>query len=219
MGQADHLVSESLYIQDPDNLGIEVYADRPRRMWRRLDRELMMATDPLDIAGLLDAAADTRWSGMPTAPPSGTFTCTWETSGRATTSTPTQSASIATVWHYPGALFLAAGGYHHHLGINTWAGAGAQPPAPTDARLLEWTIEVPEPAAVSAARDSLMQGGFVAEQPDDAKDGSELITRDPWGTQLRITLPAPLPPNRPAVDLKRGCGVGSLPLITRRLNY
>ncbi len=190
VGQADHLVSESLYIQDPDNLGIEVYADRPRRMWRRLDRELMMATDPLDIAGLLDAAADTRWSGMPHGTTIGHVHLHVGDIGEGNNFYSDAIGFDRTVWHYPGALFLAAGGYHHHLGINTWAGAGAQPPAQTDARLLEWTIEVPEPAAVSAARDSLMQGGFVAEQPDDAKDGSELITRDPWGTQLRITLPA-----------------------------
>src|SRR3989442_1051304 len=55
VGAADHLVSESLYLQDPDNLGIEVYADRPRSAWRRIGRELMMATDPLDVAGLVRA--------------------------------------------------------------------------------------------------------------------------------------------------------------------
>ena len=64
-GAGDHLVSESLYLQDPDNLGIEVYADRPRSTWRRVGRELMMATDPVDIAGLLQLAGDVPWNGMP----------------------------------------------------------------------------------------------------------------------------------------------------------
>jgi|GEM_PF-3394470 len=64
-GAGDHLVSESLYLQDPDNLGIEVYADRPRSTWRRIGRELMMATDPVDFAGLIEAAGQERWSGMP----------------------------------------------------------------------------------------------------------------------------------------------------------
>ena len=63
-GAGDHLVSESLYLQDPDNLGIEVYADRPRSTWRRIGRELMMATDPVDFADLIAAAGDERWSGI-----------------------------------------------------------------------------------------------------------------------------------------------------------
>src|SRR6185503_1047975 len=64
-GAGDHLVSESLYLQDPDNLGIEVYADRPRGTWRRVGRQLMMATDPLDVRGLERAAGAAAWTGMP----------------------------------------------------------------------------------------------------------------------------------------------------------
>ena len=65
MGAGDHLVSEAFYLHDPDGLGIEVYADRPRDQWRRVGRELMLATDPVDVAAVLAAAGDTRWSGMP----------------------------------------------------------------------------------------------------------------------------------------------------------
>src|SRR5690349_6364516 len=65
IGSADHLVSEAYYLQDPDNLGIEVYADRPREAWRRMGRQLMMATDPIDIASLVDAAGSSPWAGMP----------------------------------------------------------------------------------------------------------------------------------------------------------
>src|SRR5205085_6381729 len=64
-GASDHLVSEAFYLQDPDNLGIEVYADRPRDTWRRVGRELMMATDPIDAAGLAQAAGGAPWRGMP----------------------------------------------------------------------------------------------------------------------------------------------------------
>src|SRR5215211_3125019 len=64
-GAGDHLVSESFYLQDPDNLGIEVYADRPQSTWRRIGRQLMMATDPVDVEGLIDASGTTSWSGMP----------------------------------------------------------------------------------------------------------------------------------------------------------
>ena len=61
VGMADHLVSESLYLWDPDDLGIEVYADRPRGAWRRNGRELAMATDPLDIGDVIAEGADLPW--------------------------------------------------------------------------------------------------------------------------------------------------------------
>jgi catechol 2,3-dioxygenase len=86
------------------------------------------------------------------------------------------------VWNYPGALFLGAGGYHHHLGTNTWAGAGAQPAGPDDARLLEWTIELPDDASVDAAAESLARGGFTAGRAD----APGVVARDPWGTQVRV---------------------------------
>ena len=88
-----------------------------------------------------------------------------------------------TVWRYPGALFLAAGGYHHHLGTNTWAGQGATSPAEQDARLLEWTIELPDERSLSQVGESLTRDGYAI----NADRGSrQLTTRDPWGTQLRL---------------------------------
>jgi catechol 2,3-dioxygenase len=84
------------------------------------------------------------------------------------------------VWSYPGALFLSAGGYHHHLGTNTWA-AGAPRAAPGDARLLEWTIVVPTPAEADGAARSLREAGHA---PSGAS-GNWLVT-DPWGTALRV---------------------------------
>jgi catechol 2,3-dioxygenase len=90
------------------------------------------------------------------------------------------------VWHYPGALFLAAGGYHHHLGTNTWAGPGAAPPGPEDAQLLEWTMELPDQGSVSAAGASLSRGGYSIDWNGGAGERRELVTHDPWGTQLRL---------------------------------
>jgi catechol 2,3-dioxygenase len=85
-----------------------------------------------------------------------------------------------TVWSYPGALFLSAGGYHHHLGVNTWAGRAA-PAAETEARLLEWRISLPGSDAVQRVVDRLRAAEFDAvEQPDG------WLTRDPWGTPLRL---------------------------------
>ncbi|HEX8392263.1 MAG TPA: hypothetical protein VF665_07920, partial [Longimicrobium sp.] len=85
------------------------------------------------------------------------------------------------VWSYPSALFLSAGGYHHHLGINTWAGPRATPAAESDARLLEWTIVLARMEDVESAAESLRAGGFAPE-----RDGAEWIVRDPWGTAVRL---------------------------------
>jgi catechol 2,3-dioxygenase len=88
-----------------------------------------------------------------------------------------------TVWHYPGALFLGAGGYHHHVGTNTWAGSGAVPPGEDDARLLEWTIELPDAASLVAGATSLAAAGYPVE-----RDDADLITHDPWLTRVRLRV-------------------------------
>jgi catechol 2,3-dioxygenase len=182
-GAGDHLVSEALYLTDPDGLGIEVYADRPRSTWRRLGRELMMATDPLDVAGLLEAAADAPWTGMPAGTVIGHVHLHVGDLGRASAFYSDGLGFDRTVWHYPGALFLAAGGYHHHVGTNTWAGRAARPPAQHEARLLEWTVELPDRAAVAAAAAGLTSAGFAAAWE---RDGAELVARDPWETPVRL---------------------------------
>jgi catechol 2,3-dioxygenase len=189
-GAADHLVSESLYLQDPDNLGIEVYSDRPRSSWRRVDRELMMATDPLDTAGLLQAAGDEQWNGMPAGTTMGHVHLHVGDLDRAARFYSEGLGFDRMVWRYPGALFLAAGGYHHHLGTNTWAGPGATTPAAGDARLLEWIIELPDEASLTAAGESLKRGGFVTQLTRTQAASPELVTQDPWGTQVRIRLAA-----------------------------
>jgi catechol 2,3-dioxygenase len=185
-GAGDHLVSESLYLQDPDNLGIEVYADRPRDTWRRVGRELMMATDPVDIPGLVEAGGGVPWSALPAGTTIGHVHLHVGDIERAAAFYAEGLGFDRTVWHYPGALFLAAGGYHHHLGTNTWAGSGAAPAGAQDARLLEWTIELPDSASVAAAGESLAKGGHAMEWGPDSGGGAELVARDPWGTQVRL---------------------------------
>jgi catechol 2,3-dioxygenase len=85
-----------------------------------------------------------------------------------------------TVWSYPGALFLSAGGYHHHLGVNTWA-RGAAPAGADDARLLEWEIRVPSADDAARALASLEAAGHGVE-----REGEGGVVRDPWGTALRL---------------------------------
>jgi catechol 2,3-dioxygenase len=84
------------------------------------------------------------------------------------------------VWGYPGALFMSAGGYHHHLGTNTWA-SGAPLSTDDDARLLEWEVVVPTSGDVDAAAQSLERAGHLVD-----RSGDGAAARDPWGTQLRL---------------------------------
>jgi len=175
-GASDHLVSEALYLQDPDNLGIEVYADRPRSAWSYDGLQLVMATEPLNLAGLVRAAAGERWSGMPPGTVIGHVHLHVGDLERASAFYHQALGLDRVVWSYPGALFLSAGGYHHHLGLNTWA-AGAAPAGPDDARLLEWEILLPSDADVADAVASLAGAGHAAE------DGH---VRDPWGTAVRL---------------------------------
>jgi catechol 2,3-dioxygenase len=195
-GAGDHLVSEAFYLTDPDGLGIEVYADRPRDAWRRIGRELMMATDPVDVAGLVRAAGDAPWTGMPAGTVMGHVHLHVGDVARASAFYSEALGFDRMVWHYPGALFFGAGGYHHHLGANTWAGRGAGPPSDDEARLLEWTIELPDGATLDAAAASLAEGGFAAERENGADAAGAFVTRDPWGTQLRVRTPTPPIPSR-----------------------
>jgi len=180
-GAGDHLVSEAFYLHDPDGLGIEVYADRPRDTWRRIGRELMMATDPVDVAGLLEAAGPAPWAGIPAGTTIGHVHLHVGDLAAASAFFSEALGFDRTVWEYPGALFFGADGYHHHLGTNIWAGTRADPPGAGDARLLEWVIELPDAADVAAAGKSIAGAGFPVE-----RDGVDVLTQDPWGTAIRI---------------------------------
>lgn len=183
-GAGDHLVSEAFYLTDPDGLGIEVYADRPRSSWRRVGRELMMATDPVDVADLLRAAGDGRWTGMPAGTVIGHVHLHVGDLARAAAFFSEALGFDRITWSYPGALFLSAGGYHHHLGTNTWAGPGATSPSAEEARLLEWTVELPDANAIAEAARRLADAGYPAERVADG----EVVATDPWGTGVRLRV-------------------------------
>jgi catechol 2,3-dioxygenase len=183
-GAGDHLVSEAFYLNDPDGHGIEVYADRPRSAWRRVGRELMLATDPVDVEALLRAGGDAPWTGMPAGSVIGHVHLHVGNIEEAAAFFSEGLGFDRITWSYPGALFLGAGGYHHHLGTNTWAGPAAKPADGDVARLLEWTIELPDEESIASVGDQLEQAGYTA----DRRGAGELVTRDPWGTQIRLRV-------------------------------
>ena len=182
-GMSDHLVSEAIYLTDPDGLGIEVYADRPRSTWRLSGDQLAMASDPLDVPNLIAAADGRKWDGAPPGTIIGHVHLYVRDIDHASAFYHNGLGLDRIVWSYPGALFLSAGGYHHHVGTNTWA-AGAPLATPDDARLIEWEVVVPTSSDVSAAAKSLENAGF-----DVTLEGGTASARDPWGIQLRLVTP------------------------------
>jgi catechol 2,3-dioxygenase len=179
-GMSDHLVSEAMYLTDPDGLGIEVYADRPRESWRMAGAAIAMATDPLNVPELLTAGADEPWRGMP---PGTRIGHVHLYVGSLEQSAAFYHAALGfdrVVLNFPGALFLSAGGYHHHLGTNVWA-AHAPIAKDDEARLLEWTVLLPQSGDVDAAEASLATSGYAVE-----REGNHVIAVDPWGTRVRI---------------------------------
>jgi catechol 2,3-dioxygenase len=179
VGMADHLVSEALYLWDPDGLGIEVYADRPRESWQHHGRELAMATDPLDIQGVVAAGRGEAWTGAPEGTTMGHVHLHVGSLEQAEAFYHRGLGFDKTVWSYPGALFMSAGGYHHHLATNTWS-PGPSPSA-DQARLLEWELMVPSDADVAAVARSLRDAAYSA-----AEAGNEVTATDPWGTRVRV---------------------------------
>ena len=155
-GGADHLVSEALYLSDPDGNGIELYRDRSRSEWQTVDGHLRMDTLPLDYTSLLEAAGSKAGNEQL---PVGTVL------GHMHLHVGDLDSAVAfyqdviglnlQMRYGPSAAFLSSGGYHHHLGVNTWAGVGA-PPAPPDATGLRlWQLRVPDEEALEAVRERL----------------------------------------------------------------
>ncbi len=179
-GMSDHFVSEAVYLTDPDGLGIEVYADRPRDAWRYDERQLHMTTNHLDVDDLVRSALGERWSGMPPGTVLGHVHLYVDDIDKAAAFYHDALGFDKVVWSYPGALFLSAGGYHHHLGTNTWA-KGAAPATDADARLLEWEIIVPTRKDAEEAARHVKEAGYPVK-----KENEEWVLTDPWGTSLRL---------------------------------
>lgn len=184
-GASDHLVSEALYLTDPEGNGIEIYRDRPRGEWPYRDGELEMATDALDLDGVLAALAPgTPDEGVPDGTVIGHVHLQVRDIPEAEAFHHGVLGFDPVVRGYPGALFVSAGGYHHHLGLNTWGTRGAPAP-PEGARGLDHlTVVLPSPSDVDAAGGRLEAAGREAVPVDGG-----LRTRDPSGNRLVLTAP------------------------------
>lgn len=165
-GFSDHNVSEAVYLSDPEGNDIEFYVDRARDVWYSVDGGVFMTTEPLDVPGLLVAAP-----GPAPRLPSGTVV------GHIhLTVSSLDAAEDFYVGHlgfdvvtrsYPGALFVSAGGYHHHVALNTWGGDGA--PRSADGRLGLMSFDIVVPCAET--RQRILGGADEGTLPDQDRVG------------------------------------------------
>jgi catechol 2,3-dioxygenase len=180
IGSANHLVSEALYLVDPDGISVEIYRDRARGGWSYEDDELVVGILPLDTEALLAAAGDQPWRGLPVGTTIGHMHFYVGEIPQAEGFYHAALGFDKVAWSMPGMLFVSAGGYHHHVGLNTWA-AGSPVATDEDARLLWWELMLPDRMAVEAAAESLRRAGYGVTASDGA-----FLARDPWGITVRL---------------------------------
>lgn len=184
IGQGDHLVSEALYIQDPDNNGIELYRDRPRDTWQHEPNgNVVMTTDPVDVEGLLAASEGLEWKGLPAGTTIGHVHFHVGNLGLAKKFYVDALGFETTINFGDSALFIAAGGYHHHMGLNVWAGQGA-PAAPADAPGIDYfTLLLPSVLERNAAAERLRSAGYTVTETEQ-----EVTVTDPWNIGIKLLV-------------------------------
>lgn len=180
-GFADHAVSEAAYLADPDGNGIELYADRPREDWQHRNGQIVMTTLALNVNSLLRSAEGEEWHGIAPGTKVGhvhLHVASLEQTGEFYREV---VGFDVTNSEFPSALFLSAGGYHHHLGLNTWLrpeNAGA----PAVADMLSWELVLPDAESSLAIADRALSAGYRVEEEAD-----QSTVVDPDGMRLIVT--------------------------------
>lgn len=181
-GASDHLVSEALYLNDPEGNGIEIYRDRPREQWRHVDGQLQMGTFPLDVdAVMAEVPADGGDDGLPAETRMGHVHLKVAGLAEAEAFYHGVLGFDVVVRSYPGALFVSAGGYHHHLGLNVWSSRGGPAPPPGSRGLRRFEIALPDRDALARVAERLERAGIEA----GAEDGG-LAVADPCGNRVLL---------------------------------
>ena len=193
-GLSDHYVSEAIYLRDPDHHGIEIYADRPRDLWEGQVGS-RMTTEPLDVKGLLaevDDPASEPFDGLPGGTVMGHVHLKVAGIPETIEFYRDGLGFDLVVERVPQAAFLSAGGYHHHVGANTWESAGASPPPEGSASLRHATILLP---SVEERDEVVRRLAGQGQEPEDDPAGP--LVRDPSGNALALAATsAPAIPQR-----------------------
>ena len=177
-GASDHLVSEAIYLADPEGNGIEVYHDRPSETWAWRDGLVEMDTRALDLNNLMATVRTRAWSGLPGG------SCVGHVHLQVGALEAAEAfyaglLGLDVVCRYPGATFLSSGGYHHHIATNTWNSRGAPVRSQPTTGLAN--VELVADAGVFEAVRSRLAPEQVAEASP-----ARLSVRDPWGTSITL---------------------------------
>jgi catechol 2,3-dioxygenase len=184
-GASDHGVSEAIYLSDPEGNGIELYADRSRSTWRWENGEVEMVTKPLDLDDLLGTAGDASGEQSHPQPEIGHIHLHVAELAAAERFYSEFLGFTVTQRSYPGALFFAAGGYHHHLGVNVWAGNAAAPP--NSVGLVSYRMEVPVAEMLYCLNHRAPLLGYETRTVASQGEGKPMLQiRDPNGTWLEV---------------------------------
>ncbi|UHA72463.1 VOC family protein [Paenibacillus sp. 481] len=180
-GSADHLVSEALYLADPDGNEIEIYIDRNPSVWSWSGGNVAMATDPLNFNDLLTREQESKWSGLPAGTIMGHIHLHVSQLAEAEHFY-TQGLGFEVVNRYGAqALFISTGKYHHHIGLNTWAGIGAPPPAPNSVGLESYLLVLPSEEARNHIIAQLKNIGAPVQE-----ENGYYVTEDPSGNRIQL---------------------------------
>ncbi len=181
LGAGDHLVSEALYLNDPDGNGIEIYSDRPETEWNWEKGNVAMDTLPIDGPGILEAGQQTEWNGLPSETVMGHIHL--QVSNIQEAQEFYELLGFEVVTPYPGALFMSTGKYHHHIGMNTWAGTGAEPAPKNSTGLEAFTIVYPSISDRQKAIDQLISNGISVEE-----ENGYFLTKDPSQNRMKMVV-------------------------------
>jgi catechol 2,3-dioxygenase len=184
-GMSDHLVSEAIYLRDPDGHGIEIYRDRPRSEWEWDGERVRMATLPLDADGLvevLEGDVPQAFAGLPAGTRMGHVHLHVADVPEAEAFYAGTLGFDVVARYGADATFMSAGGYHHHIGANVWAGRGATPPPPGSAALRHASILLPDAAELDRV---VARVADLGQEPQETAGG--MLVRDPSDNALLLT--------------------------------
>lgn len=183
-GFADHGVSEALYLADPDGNGIEIYADRPRAQWPRRHGELQMGTGELDLKSLFSELRENgeAWTGIHPDTTIGHIHLQVSSLQKAELFYHQLLGFDVTQQTFPGALFLSAGGYHHHIGLNIWNSKDGSPLAQDAVGLIRFGIEIPDRQTKSELKDRVVQSRYW-----NSAEGRQFLIRDEDNIAINIS--------------------------------
>lgn len=183
-GSSDHLVSEALYLNDPDGNGIEIYIDRDPSKWEWHGTQVGMDTIPLNFEDLLKSIEPGKsWKGMPEGTVMGHIHL-HVSDLKKTEEFYVKGLGFEVVLRYGGqALFMSTGKYHHHIGANTWNGAGAPTPAENSVGLESYTLIYANEEARQNTINNLRQIGAVVKE-----ENNQIFTQDPSGNRIELAI-------------------------------